>query len=535
MAGQGAIGVTRRDWLIGAAVALVSLFIYMNSLSNGFALDDIPIIEENRQIGSLSNIPRFFHRDYFAPSGRVGLYRPLEISSYALTVAVAGDGPLAFHAINVALHALNTVLLLLLVLRLTGDRLLAAGTGFLFAAHAVHTEAVATVTLGRPELMAALFGLLTIHLWMTARRTEAPRATIAYGASLATFGLGLLSKEAAISLLGVVVLVDWLYAQDAPPPSVRGVGSNLWAGSGRYLGLAMVATAYIGARLLALGEQVMPPVPFVDNPLGVLPHGWRLVNAALVALRYGVLLVFPLKLCSDYSFDTIPLVRSLDDPALLLGLPVLLSLAFSFVWSYRRDRAIFFGLGFMVVTFSVASNAVVPIGTILGERLLYLPSAGFCVVLARVVQRMVAFLPGSDAHRLVACVAVLAVATGLHGVRAVLRNPVWHDDHTLHLHEVEVHPTSVKLQSNAGASHWELGRPERALAHFEAAIAPGITPGLYLEPFQGKVRALADLGRWQEARTLYDYVIRFGPRNLEVEQQIADAAKAALSKDDEGQ
>lgn len=517
-------------WLLALAVALVSLVVYANSLPNGFVLDDVPIIEKNHQIQFLSNLPRFFRQDYFEPSMKMGLYRPLVISSYALTVAVAGDGPLAFHVVNVVLHALIAVLLLWLVLRLTGDRLLAAGTGFLFAAHAVHTEAVANVTLGRPELLAALLGLLTLHLYLSARRSAATRSEMAYVGSLAAFGLALLSKESAVTLLGVFVLIDWLYPEGATPSSTRRLLPALRAAGGRYLGFALVVLACIGARVSALGDQVTPPVPFVDNPIGTLSIGWRIVNAALVTLRYGALLIFPWELCSDYSFDTIPVVRSAGDPALLLGLPILLLAALAFVWSYRRDREVFFGLAFLAVTFSATSNLALPIGTILGERLLYLPSAGFCLALTRIIQRLAALLPGSASSRRAVFVAVLALGTGLHGVRAVLRNPDWKDDHTLRLHDVEIHPESVKLQSNAGATHWELGRPDCALQHFEAATPDAITPDLFLAPFQGKVRALADLGRWQEASVLYEDVIHYGPRNLEVEEQLAAAAEAARSK-----
>jgi hypothetical protein len=523
--------VTRNDWLLACAAALAALLTYANSLPNGFAFDDLPIIEKNHQLRFLSNLPRFFRQDYFEPSMRLGLYRPLVVSSYALNMTVSGDGPLGFHVVNVLLHALNAALLTLLVLRLTRDRWLAAGAGFLFAAHAVHSEAVANVTFGRPELLAACFGLLTLHLWITAGRAAGARAKLAYAASLLCFGLALLSKESAVTVLVVAVLVDWIYTDGGQRQSLRSLGAALRAGAGRSLGLVLVAVAIVGVRVWALGAQAMPPVPFVDNPLGTLPLGWRLVDAALVALRYGGLLLLPLTLCSDYSYDTIPMVQSFGDPVLWLGAALLLLLALFFVWSHRRDREIFFGLAFLAVTFSTASNLLMPIGTILGERLLYLPSAGFCMALTRVVQRAAALIPGPASRRRSLFAAVIAGATLLHGARAVLRNPVWRDQHTLALHDVAIHPRSVKLQTSAGAAYWELGKPELALAHFEAAIAPaGITPDRFLNPFQGRVRALVDLGRWQEALVLYEEVVKYGPRNLEVESQLAAAANAARAE-----
>ena len=526
--------VTRTGWPLALVVALAALLTYANSIPNGFAFDDLQIIEKNHQLRFLTNLPRFFRQDYFEPSMRLGLYRPLVVSSYALNMAVLGDGPLGFHVVNVVLHALNTALLALLVLRLTRDPWLAAGTGFLFAAHAVHSEAVANVTFGRPELLAACFGLLTLHLWIAAERSAGTRAKLSYAASLLCFGLALLSKENAVTILAVAVLVDWLYTERGERRSTHSLFAALRDGAGRTLGLALVAVALVGVRVWALGAQAMPPVPFVDNPLGVLPLGWRLINATLVALRYGGLLLLPVTLCSDYSYDTIPLVQSFDDPALWLGVVLLLPLFLLFVWSRRHDREIFFGLAFLAVTFSTASNLVVPIGTILGERLLYLPSAGFCMALTRIVQRLAGRLPGPASRRRALLAALIALATLLHGVRAVLRNPVWRDQHTLALHDVEIHPRSVKLQTSAGAAYWDLGRPELALAHFDAAIAAvGVTPDRFLNPFQGRVRALVDLGRWQEALALYEEVVRYGPRNLEVESDLAAAANAARAGQEE--
>jgi hypothetical protein len=519
------VRVARGDGLLVAAVALVSLLVYANSLSNGFSLDDIFIIEKNHQIHFLSNLSRFFGQDYFEPSMRMGLYRPLVISSFALTVAVAGDGPLGFHVGNVLLHAANSVLLLLLVLRLTGDRGLAAGAGLLFAAHAVHTEAVANVSFGRPELMAACFGLLALHLSISSRRSQGTRATLATAGCLAAFLLAVLSKESAASLLGVIVLIDWLYGREEASPSLAGLAHTLRSGSGRYLGLALAVAACVGLRWSAIGDQIVPPVPFVDNPLGALPAGWRVVNAALITLRYGGLLLFPWTLRSDYSYDAIPLVIDPSDSALWMGLPLLALGLAAAVWSYRHDREIFFGLAFLSLTFAAGSNLLLPIGTILGERLLYLPSAGFCVAAVRTLQRVVESSPLPDARRGAAIAAVVLLASGLHGVRAAARNPVWADDETLRLHDVSLQPRSVKLQSNAGAAFLERGEPERALAHFEAAMVSPISPAIFLNPYQGKVRALLDLGRFEQAGALYEEVIRYGPRDPEIERRLSEAVR----------
>jgi hypothetical protein len=519
-------GPGRAERLIAAVIAFVAVAVYANSLSNGFALDDGPILQRNHQLLSLAHLPRFFEQDYFEPSMRMGLYRPLVVSSYALTVAVAGQGPFAFHLVNVLLHATNALLLFWLLLRLGGDRLRSGAAGLLFAAHAVHTEAVANITFGRPELMATCFGLVALHGWLAARPSESRRPGLAQAISLAAFGLAILSKESAVSLIGVAAAIDWLYPAAPLDAPRRGLIASLRRSAGPLTGWALVIGACAGLRLAALGDQPLPPVPFVDNPLGALPPGWAQANALLVMLRYGGLLLFPARLVSDYSFATIPLVNELADPALWLGAVLLAALQGLFAWTLRRDRDACFGLCFAAITFLPASNLLLPIGTILGERLLYLPSAGFCLAAVALLQRCLEGLPIGRDRRAAIFAGVLVLCVGLHAGRAITRNRVWLDDATLRFHDVALHPESVKLLSNAGASHLDRGEPDRALAFFDAALQPEITPGRFINPYQGKVTALVELGRYAEARDLYAVVSHYGPPNPDIERRIADGLSA---------
>ena len=495
---------------LAAAVAVFALALFAVVLGNGFALDDPYLVVRNPYLHSLANIPRFFTSDYWEPTIRSGLYRPLVTTSYALNRALGGVDPGGYHALNALLHAANAALALLVLQRLTGRLALATLAAFLFAAHAVHAEVLANVSLGRPELLATLFFLLALRSYRPAGPVSA--------ASLLWFTLGLLSKESAATLVAVLPLVDAVYGRGAAP-GVRGALA-VWRRRIPVYGIyALLALGYLGLRFLALkGGGVLPLERELDNPLTALPAGWRIASALWVAFHYAWLLLFPLHLAYDYSLDQIPLIRSAADPRLLLVAAGWTLAAGGLVACARRGRDAFFGILFTLATFSVVSNVAGPIGTILGERLLYLPSLGFCLALAAGLAALAGRLAPSPHARLRALAVLGALAVGLHGGRAVVRCLDWRSENGLYVHDLAVNPRSAKIQANAGAALAELGRHEEALRAFAAAseIAP-----FFAAPYQGTVLSLVALGRFEEAQQAYREALLHGPPNPEVEEQIA--------------
>jgi tetratricopeptide (TPR) repeat protein len=496
-----------------AAVALLAGGLGAFALGNQFALDDRWLVVGNPFLRSLANLPRFFAGDYWEPTRLSGLYRPIATASYALNHALSGLDPRGWHAVNLLLHAANSALALVWLRRLTGRPEVARAAALVFAAHAVHAEVLANVASGRPELLAACFSLLAL---LTYRLPAVGRAPAISAASLAAFGLALLCKESAIALPAVLLLVDAVYGGAAPRAVPR-----LWLRRARVHGAyALVAIGYLGLRWQALaGGEWLAAERALDNPLAVLPLGARLVNAVWVGLRYAGLLVFPHPLAYDYSYQAIRLVSGAADPRLWLALAAAGLGVAAWIASARRSREVFFGVGFALATFSVVSNVLVPIGTILGERLLYLPSLGFCLALAALMAGAAARwcrTPVAAARALTAAVMALVA---LHAARAVDRVLDWRTENGLYVHDLAVNPSSFKIQSNAGAALAELGRHEEALRCFREAIA--IAPE-FPAPWRGRVLSLLALGRFDEAEAAYAETLRFGPPVPEVEAALRE-------------
>jgi tetratricopeptide (TPR) repeat protein len=480
--------------------------VYANTASHELVLDATALVGTNPLIRSLSEIPSLFRSDYWAPRVEGGLYRPLATTSFALTWALAGDDPRPYHVTHIFLHAANAALVVLLGCRLTPDRLAAGAAGLLFAAHAINTEVVANVA-GRADLLGTFF-LLLAFLAYTARATRTGRRAAALqAASLGAYAVALLSKENAITLLGIILLYDFVYdagEQEARP--LRRVGRLVrrYLGS-RYAGYLAVTLGYVAVRYVWLGiGDPSGSTTRLDNPLLHLDPPWGLVNALKVVFLYVGLFLFPLHLAYDRSHAQIALITSPADPAFALVLVgSLLSLAIV-VWSWRASKPLFFALGFALVTFSVVSNLVIGIGTIMAERLLYLPCIGFCLAtgigLRLVLQR--AADSGSVSRALF--VALLAAMVGLNACRTVVRNRDWASNEALFLHDLALSPRSARVHSNAGHMFRYRGQLEKAIEHYRTAVE------IYPEGLRMRVALGATLlqaGREEEAIPVYEYLV----------------------------
>jgi tetratricopeptide (TPR) repeat protein len=315
---------------------------------------------------------------------------------------------------------------------------LALASALLFAVHPIHTEAVASIS-GRAELLAA--GFLIAGWLLHLKDREVP--------ALICFALALLSKESAITFLPLVMLGDYV--------------NSSWKSIFRYLRIASIALLYLGVFWKARGNHFgVLHVASLHNPLISLAAGPRILNALHVAWKYVGLQVYPATLSCDYSYNQIPLYS-----AWWYALPAVLAAVAAvggWIWAVRKRRqGLALAGGIYMAGFAVTANILMPIGTIMGERLAYLPSAGFCLLVAlawnwlRERQRTLAF-------------GVLAVLIALLGVRTVVRNRDWKDDRTLYTAQLTNAPGSAKTHEIIAIMLMDNGHFELALTEFETAL-----------------------------------------------------------------
>jgi protein O-mannosyl-transferase len=197
----------------------------------------------------------------------------------------------------------------------------------------------------------------------------------------------------------------------------------------------------------------------------------------VVIARYLWLLVWPRTLSSDYSYSQIPLFtgRFMEWAALA----IVAAAAAGGVWLWRRDRRAFFWAGFAGLTLLPAANLLFASGTIMAERVMYLPSLGVIAVVAEVLNKVaqgfsVATDRRTEVLRHLGLVIVCAAVAGL-AVRTWVRNQDWHDDITLWTSAVEASPRSFKAHRGLAEALYDAdpthANIDRVVAEIERGVA----------------------------------------------------------------
>ena len=332
--------------------------------------------------------------------------------------------------------------------------------GALFAVHPVHTETVSGIV-GRAEILAFLFVLGAMGLVIINRRQPGARG----GLPVAVFGLvvlALLSKESAVFALPLFLLYD------------ASVAGRLRART--YLPLVAAVVAYAIMRHAALGGLGLTgrEIGVLDNPAAHATFGTRVLAAPMLFAKYLQLLFAPYRLSADYSSNQIPLPSSILDGRVLAGLTLLVAAGAgtALAWRFGR-RLVAFAIGAVVLPVLGLVHVLFPLGTLLAERLIYLPSFGACFLVGLGLESLRKRWPRA-AHLLL--VAVVVVGLG----RTVARNRDWMDNETLFRRTTEASPASARSHFLLGTALVEKGDYREGAAAFRRGleIAPGHSGGL---------------------------------------------------------
>jgi len=416
--------------VVGASAVVV----YLGTLWNGHALDDMIVIVRNPVIHSLSGLWRAFTQAYLGGQ----MYRPLAIASYV------ADWPWHsaawYHAVNVLWHAAASVLTAVLARRWVGERG-ALAAGLLFAVHPVHVEAVANIV-GRDELMAACFAVLAVYAALV-------RGSV--GWSAAALSLGLLCKENAAVVPGLIVW-GWVLGIGTERPPRRRITQFV----GSWVVIAVLYGVVRWAVLRGNEDHGLAPVLVGQSGLTV-----RLTALAALA-DVTRLLVFPLKLRIDYSPDERTAVTSWGDGRVALGALCVVLLVTLIVAAWRRGRRVeAFGLGWTAIALSPVANLLFPTGILVAERTLYLPSVGLVLAAGSWFARW------SVPRAWLVAGAVLVAA----GVRTATRVPVWRTTYTAVLSILEDSPRSYVGPMRMAGAYLDQHQSERALDAARQALA----------------------------------------------------------------
>lgn len=476
-------------WLVVAAAALAGCLVYANALRNGYALDDDYILRNNPLVHGLGNVGTLLWSPYWPGSDE--MYRPVTLLTFAVEWALFGDAPAVFHATNVVLHAAASALVAWLVLRLGGGRAAALGAGLVFACHPVHVEAVANLV-GRAEVLATLGVLGACHVYLGAGRMGAGRMA----ALAALYLLALWAKETAVTLPALLLVLDALRPREGQAPA-----GGLLRRNASILGvLAGVLVGYVALRLAVLGWVETDPAPYLRG----LSTADRLATAVRLWPEYLRLMFWPVDLSAEWGPDALR-PATWGEPLVWIGLLLGAALGAVAWMSWKSDRWIGAGVLWFVIAVLPVSQAVVPVGFLLAERTLYLPS----VALAFLIPPAVAALRKYPAQ-LSQSLATAGAIVLLLGLRTWTRTPTWESTNTVFEQMVRDHPNLWIVHWQAGELLVRGGRAEEAVAWYERAgqkvnfYHPGINVAY--------ASILLDLGHLDPAEALLRRTLSIKPR-----------------------
>jgi tetratricopeptide (TPR) repeat protein len=454
-------------------VAALAMMVHAPVLRNGFIWDDDDHVTQNPAMSASGGLARI----WTSLSG--SRYYPLTLTTFWAQRRLWGLEPLPYHAVNLALHALNAALLLALLRRLevTGAWVVAA----LWAVHPVNVESVAWVA-ELKNLQSGLFFVLSLLCWL---QFESQQSRGWYAVSVAAFAAALASKPSTVVLPAVLLLLAWRQRGGVSRTDLR-----------RTLPLFALAA---GVAVLTILEQ--------RGHVARAPQDWSLTTAERLILAgrlpwfYAWKLVWPADLMFVY-----PRWR-LNADSLLSLLPWAGMAAVGFtLWQYRHKswgRAAAFGLGYFVV-------ALLPVlgffdifyfrYSFVADHFQYLASIGLLALAVAAGGGLVR----SRAGRMVATVVVLA---GL-GVLSWRRASVFCDDETLWRDTLARNPSAFIAHNNLGLILSAAGQHEQAEKHFREALA--IKPD-YLEAHTSLGSVLIELGRYAEAEQELRMALRLKP------------------------
>jgi len=463
--------------LIAVLVGLTAL-VYLPALRNGFIWDDDDHLTANPSVNSPSGLCDIW------TSLAVSRYYPLTLTTFWLQRRCWGLNPLPYHAVNIVFHAVNAVLLFLLLRRL-GVRGAWAGAA-LWALHPVNVESVAWIT-ELKNTQSTLFLLLSLLAFM---RFWAERRLRWYWLSLLAGTAALLSKPSAVCLPALALLCLW-WQQG------RCRRADAWW-------VAPFVALGIGISLLAVAEQHR-------HVLGAGTDEWqlsipqRLLMASTALWFYAGKLLYPHPLIFVYPrWDMNATTASAWLPLVGIGVVV------AFLWwrrAHREAQAGLFGLGcFVVALFPVLGflNIYYFRFSLVADHFNYLGSAAGLALMAAAGARWLA----DRRLQITALIAALAVCGGLTWTRAA----VFRNDETLWNDTLAKNPEAAIAHNNLGLVLRDRGEWQAACAHFRAATRLNAT--LWQAPINlGKT--LLNASRPAEALPVFEDAHRRRPDAME--------------------
>ena len=527
-----------RDLLIGVLLFLGTVALYWPTLSHDYINIDDPDYAAGNHMVKQGLTPESIVWAF--TTTRTANWHPLTWLSYMADVQVLGSSARTHHLVNLLFHALNAIVLYIVLRRMTGAVGVSLIVALLFAVHPLNIESVVWIA-ERKNVLSTLFWLLVMGCY--ARYTES-RTIKAYLAALILFALGLMAKPMLVTLPCVLLLLDfwplgrWPSSRQDPDRKTPAAESY-----GRLVGEKIPFFALTTASCVVTfwAQHVEGAVKSLET----FPLTLRIANALVSYVLYLKKIFWPQALAIFYPY---PAQFQWWQP---LGAVILLTAVSWFALRLRAGHPYcLFGWLWYLGTL-VPVIGIVQVGAqAMADRYAYIPAIGVFIF---VTWGAHALCRQRRSHTL-AAVAAGTLAIGALITVTWVESRHWQDSHTLLERAIAVTRNNHFAHNNLGSDYAQKGRFEKAAQHYSEALRAkpdywtaqnnlGLAmdrmgrlaealdhydKALQLKPDYDDAHnnigsTLAKLGRWDEARDHFRQAVQISPHNATAHSNLATA------------
>lgn len=437
---------------------VLTFLFYGNTLKNKYALDDEYITATNTAVkgqkfipnnslikDGFASIPKIWTSRYAHDTENSFDYRPVVTTTFAIEYGLFGQNPFISHFINVILYFFLICLIYEILLKIfvqeREQQLLAFLTSILFLIHPLHTEVVASLK-SRDELLAFIFSLLALkHTLLFIEKPTVKDACLI----ILFFFFGFLSKLSAVLIMVATPLIIIFYKK---------------------INYKKIALITFGIYILYVSFQafmhIMPEEEHIrifyrfENPL--YTETFSFFEKLIISIKtfgfYIQMLFFPYPLRFYYGSNVFPFSTNLDSYVIFAF--IFIGLCSIYYWK-KRDRDFLFSFLFLGLLITPFLNFIDPIAGVVGDRLMFIPSLGFCLLISVSLKPLYPNFKFSNFSEFISkpLIYITSIIT-ICLFYVVNRNFNWYNKLTLFEHDIKHLAKSAKANSLLGNEYFEM-------------------------------------------------------------------------------
>jgi tetratricopeptide (TPR) repeat protein len=446
----------QRNWIVGLLLFAVTVALYWPATSFPFVdYDDYFYVCNNPDVSQGLSAHGF---EYAFTTVVAGNWHPLTVLAHMADCSLFGQNAGWHHAINILFHGINTVLLWILLRRMTGLFWPSALGAALFGWHPLNVESVAWIS-ELKNVLSTFFFILTLLAYL--RYAQKPKPA-AYLMALGCYALGLLAKPMLVTLPFVLLLLDyWPLKRIFPMPvsaklksktEKKGepVKSLLWE---KVPFFALAAADSIVTYLIQSSSGAVVS-------LAAVPMTSRLMNVPVAYVMYLGKMIWPSNLCCLYSYPNGLWIA----PALVCLMLLVAGTVAAWRWR-EKYRWLLVGWLWFLGTLVPVIGLVHFGAQAWADRYAYLPMIGLLLIVGCGLNELGKARAAWRPFVVTACGLFLCACLMLSWRQI----SYWRDSVALFSRAVAVEPNSAPAQNLLGVAYTDVGDFDNAVAHFSVA------------------------------------------------------------------